>query len=116
MAISGILRIAAPLDGPRPIPRRDSARRGVARASPGSRHVFDRSALPFVLVAALLLTANILMATWLHGRGDEATLFPTLGAAGMPMALWWPQYCPSAGAISAPRLVRADLASLLDGK
>ena len=77
--------------------------------------VFDLAPLPFVLVAALLFTANILMATRIRGRSEEAMLFSALGAAGMPMPLWSPQSCrPADAKVSVPRLVRADLVALLE--
>jgi len=74
------------------------------------------SVLPFVLVAVVLLTTNIWMATRLQGERERAFLFAAIGASGMPIFQSSPFACRNpSGRTSAVRLDRAEILSLLAG-
>jgi hypothetical protein len=98
------------------LPSRGFDRRGQARAALGQRPDRRISVVPFALVAAVLLAANIWIATRLQGERERAFMFAAIGAAGMPIFQTSPSICGSpSGRASAVKLDRAEMLSLLAG-
>jgi hypothetical protein len=69
-----------------------------------------------VLVAAVLFTANLGIATRSQGESERASLFAAFGAAGMPIFQWLPLACSrTPRGASSVRLDRTEMISLFAG-